>query len=451
MRIVAALLIFLVPALNYAQQQQPAPNQFFEVGEDRLVSTGGPDMPLVEPYLAINPKDPNNMLAAAMVITKPDMSGLDCAAFTSFDGGRTWIRHDFGLRNAGDPWVAYLPDGTAVLSILEITERDESPLLVYRSTDGGRTWPNKPISLGNNHDHSTLLVDRFSKQFAGSLYAVSARPWKNAAGKSRNAIYVARSTDGGLTFPDPVHVIASNLSYEAHNPAIMFDGTLLVPFADHRRPGDRRRLERARDWLLTSSDGGKTFSEPLLISESCSGAGGWSSVATGHPDARLRDRIYHLCAANQFAGIHVRYSDTRGERWSDAMRIDRPGNYESYTRTPAMAVNKDGLVGVAWYDGRNDPSTIKSAFRCQDIYFTASLDGGETFLSDIKISSKRTCPASPQHLPTALRFPGGGEYMGLVATPDGAFQILWADNRTGTYQLRIATVKVKEAPGKNAL
>lgn len=448
MRIAAVALLLLLVSASHAQQQ-PAPNQPFEAGEDRLVSVGGPDLPLVEPYLAVNPKDPNNMLAAAMVITKPDMSGLDCAAFTTFDGGRTWTRHDFGLRNAGDPWVVFLPDGTAVLSILEITERDETPLLVFRSTDGGRTWPNKPVSLGNAHDHPTLLVDRFSKQFTGILYAVSARPTKNAAGKSRNAIYVARSIDGGLTFPDPVHVIASNLSYEANNPAILPDGTLLVPFADHRRPGDRRRLERQRDWMITSTDGGKTFSEPMLISEACHGAGGWSSIVAGNPDSRLRDRIYHLCAASQFNGIQLRYSDNRGERWSDAIRLDRTGNYEPYTRTPAMAVNKDGVVGAVWYDGRNDPSTIKGTFRCQDIYFTASLDGGETFLPDAKISSKRTCAASPEHIPTALRFPAGGEYIGMVATPDGAFQILWSDNRTGTYQLRIATVKVKGSAVKS--
>src|SRR5262249_9495311 len=124
------------------------------------------------------------------------------------------------------------------------------------------------------------------------------------------------------------------------------------------------------------------------------------------------------------------------------IRADRPGRIEPYTRTPAIAVNKDGVVGVAWYDGRNDPSTIKSIFRCQDIYFTASLDGGETFLPEVKVSTKRSCPGSPQDLQTSLRYPAGGEYMGMITTPDGAFHLLWADNRTGIYQLRMSTVKV---------
>ena len=343
---IATILLFLVASLSpLSSQQQVTPNQHFEVGEDRLISSG-PDFPLVEPYLAVNPKDPNNMLAAAMAITKPDMSRADCAAFTTFDGGRTWTRHDFGLRSVADVWVAFLPDGTAVLSTLEVTERDEVPLLIYRSTDGGRTWPNKPISLGDYHDHPTLLVDRFSKQFAGSLYAISGRGWKNAAGKVRSSIYVGRSSDGGLTFPDPAHVIVSNLDYEAHNPAILPDGTLLVPFADHRRPGDRRRLERSRTWMITSIDGGKNFSEPMLISESCTGAAGWNSLAVGAGEGRLRDRIYHVCGGNQFGGILVRYSDTRGEKWSDEVRVNRLGNYEPLVRTPAMAVNKDGVLGV---------------------------------------------------------------------------------------------------------
>lgn len=449
MKIISALLLS-VGSLIFPIQQ-PAPNQPFEIGEDRLVSTGASQFPLVEPYLAINPKDANNMLAAAMVVTKPDMSAVDCAAFTTFDGGRTWTRHDFGLSGAGDVWVAYLPDGTAVLSTLSATERDEVLLLIYRSPDGGRNWSNKPISLGNGHDHPTLVVDRLSKQFTGSLYAISGRGWKNSAGKSRESIFIARSVDGGLTFLDPVHVIASNLSYEAHNPAILYDGTLLVPFADHHRPGDRRQLERQRDWLITSTDGGKSFSEPLFISESCSGRGGWSSIAAGNSDNandQFRNRIYHVCAAAQFNGIQVRYSDNRGDKWSDAIRVDRPGNFEPYTRTPAIAVNRDGVTGVAWYDGRNDPSPIKSAFRCQDIYFAASVDGGQTFLPEVKVSSTRSCPANTQNMATSLRFPAGGEYIGMLAAPDGAFQILWSDNRTGTYQLRMVTVKVTAKAGK---
>lgn len=416
-----------------------------EVGEDRLVSVGTSALPLVEPHLAVNPKDPQNLLAAAMVITKPDMSRRDCATFSSLDGGHTWKRHDLGLRNSADVWLAFLPDGTAVLGTLG-EANGEDQLLVYRSSDGGQTWSSQPALLGGGHDHPTLVVDSLSKQLAGSLYAISGRGWKNKEGKGRDAVFVSRSSDGGLSFPTPTHIIASNLSYEPHNPAILSDGTLLVPFADHRRSGDRRRLERQRDWLLTSTDGGKTFSEPLFISESCSAGGGWSSLAVNPVGGAWRNRIYHLCACSQFAGIQMRFSDNRGEQWSDPIRVDRPGKVEPYTRTPAIAVNKDGIVGIAWYDGRNDPSVGKGIFRCQEIYFTASLNGGEPFLPEVKISTQRSCPAGSQDVQTVLRFPAGGEYMGMTTTHDGAFHLLWADNRTGIYQLRIATMKINAKP-----
>jgi hypothetical protein len=50
---------------------------------------------------------------------------------------------------------------------------------------------------------------------------------------------------------------------------------------------------------------------------------------------------------------------------------------------------------------------------------------------------------------TALRFPAGGEYMGLDAAPDGSFQLLWSDARSGVYQLRTATVRVKRKLSTN--
>ena len=439
-RLLIAISLFLsvagTAAVSPPRSQQPAPS-VFDIGEDRLVYSAGPDFALVEPALAVNPKDPNNLIAGAMLARADGTFG--CIALASFDGGRTWQKHDFGVNNGGDVWIAFLPSGTANFSLVA---GDRSELQIFRSTDGGRSWTAKPKSLGGGHDHPTLLVDSTGTQFTGNLYAVSSSSRRGATGKARSAVYVARSTDGGVNFLEPSYVVTSNLAYEAHNPAMLSDGTLLVPFAEHHRPGDRRRLERQRDWLLSSADGGKTFSEPLLISESCNGAGGWSSLAVGPVATPFRDRIYHLCSTDQFAGLELRYSDDRGETWSPKLTLGQPKNLSPYARTPAITVNKLGTVGVTWYDARNDRGTIKGSLRCQEIYFTASFDGATTFLPEVKVSSEKSCPGTPQNIQTALRFPAGGEYMGLASTADGTFHILWADNRAGIYQLRLVTVKV---------
>ena len=43
------------------------------------------------------------------------------------------------------------------------------------------------------------------------------------------------------------------------------------------------------------------------------------------------------------------------------------------------------------------------------------------------------------------RWRSGGDYLGLVALPGGGFQALWADSRTGVFQLWTAPIEVKQA------
>ncbi|PYU36865.1 MAG: hypothetical protein DMG54_35535 [Acidobacteria bacterium] len=398
------------------------------VGQERVVTIPGVDAPVVEPHLSINPRNPNNLIAGAMV-AQSDYN-YSVIGLSSLDGGLTWYKHEFSAKGAGDVWTAFVADGTAVLSFLA---QPDSALQVFRSGDGGRTWSERPATTARGQDHPTLLFGP-----DGSLYTVSAGYARTKSERARDAIIVTRSADGGASFAGPVSVIASNLLYEAGNPAIAPDGMLLIPFADHHRPGSRRRLQGPRDWMVVSSDGGKTFSEPLLISESCDGRGGWSSLAV------FRDRTYHVCPAAELNGIQFRHSENRGETWSEPIRIDHPGDTTPQTRTPAIAVNGEGHIAIAWYDARNDRSTIKGNFRCQEIVVAVSVDGGLTFLPEVQVSSKPSCAATPRNVETALRFPAGGEYMGLAAAPDGSFQLLWSDSRSEMYRLYTAKVAVNE-------
>ena len=101
-------------------------------------------------------------------------------------------------------------------------------------------------------------------------------------------------------------------------------------------------------------------------------------------------------------------------------------------------MNREGVIGVSWYEIHDKT--------CFDLYFTASLDSGETFLPEVRVSSATSCPDTPQDkgvFDGGTTFGAGGDYSGLTATSDGRFHVVWSDARSGIYQLRTATVSVK--------
>jgi len=176
-------------------------DSLIRVGKDRSLSIDLGTFPTVEPYLAADPSNAAHLVAGVAVITKPDVSERSCAALTSFDGGRTWTRHDFPAKECLDPWVVIRPDGSAVLALISRSE-----LLVFRSSDGGTTWSDRPISFGEHHDHGTLAIDTTRGSFGGSVYVVSQQIVRDTGDLERFAAFVARSTDAGATFGEPTRV-----------------------------------------------------------------------------------------------------------------------------------------------------------------------------------------------------------------------------------------------------
>ncbi len=409
------------------------------VGENVLVSAAGLEWPLVEPQLVANPKNPKHLLATAMVVDPSTADDSDCAAFVSFDGGRTWAQRNFGVPGCCDPWVALREDGTALFAGLEVPRRNEMRLA--RSADGGRTWTPVPIELGRLHDHETMIVDTTTGPHAGSIYLVSNGSWRDKSGRSFGSIFVTRSADGGETFSPPVHVVPSNLNFNVLAPGVLSDGTLVVPYKDFQsnisdfrsRAGE---LDRKRTWVVTSADGGRTFSPPLFVSEAC--GLGFGSLAVDVSSRPTRDRLYFICNNRELNGVLVHYSENRGEKWSQPVRADAAAGEVVFRRPPAVAVNGDGVVGVTWHERRSDADR-----QCQHVYFTASLDGGKTFLPAVRVSSAPSSPDTARNGRVATRWPEGGDYSGLAAAADGTFHALWADSRDGIYRLWTAPVTVK--------
>ncbi len=193
---------------------------------------------------------------------------------------------------------------------------------------------------------------------------------------------------------------------------------------------------------VRSTDLGKSFTDPIIVSDRCGECPtfpGYPFLASGQINRPFSDNLYHVCIGKDFSGIWFSGSKNRGKSWEKAIRIDSPpNNGNAHVRTAMLAVNNQGVVGVAWYDRRNDPQK-----NCQDIYFTASTDGGQSFVEPVRISTEISCPSTEGNGRTSNSWPGGGDYSSMTTDADGVFHIVWSDSRSGTAQIRHAAIEVK--------
>ena len=439
---IVAMFAFGAPsAAGYAQSLRVQP--------PTVVAVATPQHPFDEPHLAIDPHDDNHWVAVAIVRgsarTFPDvLKDQTCASFLSVDGGKTWNRHDFPVTACADPWVVLTDDGQAIASMVAassaLSSQGRSGLVIFHSTDGGRTWDDAPVGLGPSHDHPVMAIDLHASTRHGWIYVSSHRGTRADDGIRRYGPWIARSRDGGKSFDDPVTVIPNNIHNFAEMPVVLPDGTLIVSFVDGFYPTDGvdrdGAFERRRAWIVRSTDGGHTFSVPLFVNDACGPPPGFrlSALAADTSTGAFRDRLYFACREKGGGPTVVNHSADRGERWSTPIALHSPaGDPVVEERIPGLAVNRDGLVAVTWIDGRSVPG-----HRCeQNVFVTASIDGGQSFLPAARVSSTPACDDQ-----TRAESSTGGDYFGLAATADGAFRLLWAEVRDGVKQLVTTTVRV---------
>lgn len=115
----------------------------------------------IEPWIDANPTDPRNLVAGWQQDRWSNGGARGDAVGVSKDGGATWriltlpkasvCTGGVYLRNS-DPWVSFSPNGTAYYMVLAFDPDPPSgqfgpnAMLVHRSTDGGLTWSD-PVTL----------------------------------------------------------------------------------------------------------------------------------------------------------------------------------------------------------------------------------------------------------------------------------------------------------------
>src|ERR1044071_1040239 len=178
-----------------------------------------------EVTIAINPKNPDNMIAASFQTGNPPKPRAGSYHYVTFDGGKTWKTVSTpNPKNLvqGDDVLAFSNDGVAYHAHLSFDGirlarpvRAENGMIVNVSKDGGNTWSNGTGAVNHVNtvipfeDKPGLIVDnapgsRFKSQ--GYLAWTRFDVYGSADPEHHSQIYFSRSTDQGQTFTMPIRI-----------------------------------------------------------------------------------------------------------------------------------------------------------------------------------------------------------------------------------------------------
>lgn len=264
----------------------------------------------------------------------------------------------------------------------------------YYSKDGGKTWHDSGFLPGLQ---AFSLVSDVSIAFApdGTAY-VCVLAWD---GGNTSGIYVLRSSNGGKTFSDPVPVYVDTT------------GTY---FND-------------KPWITV--DNSKTATRGIIyVAWNLDGA----SAASQDPDGGVAAHLSRASAGADFGngGIAVAHSVDGGSTFS-APTIVAPFDQQHFYIGAVPAVAPRGTLYVPFlaYDGSG---------QVDGMAMVRSTDGGTTF-SDVRIVQNDVV-GLPDHLPHST-FRNTSMPSFAISPKDGALVLVWGDYRNNDADVMASTSK----------
>lgn len=318
-----------------------------------------------EPHLAVNPNDPDHLLVGVIDYGSPSIG-----TYVSFDGGQTWagphqvpyLRDDVAA--AGDPVVGFDQNGNAYAIYISVGVEDFavgpfvfetqiSSIGLGSSQDGGVTWKN-PVSTAKASVSTKLSLDQFGRSRGSVEVSFLDKPWlaigPHPEEPSKDVIY--------LTYTDFTSVV--DILYIGDVPTFGLTEVLTTIK------------------LVTSTDGGKTWTEPINVSP---------TVRRSSSDV-----------------------PTAGEAMAEGLKRIVQGSYP--------IVSSDGTLYVTWMDSTDDDSQKGDG----EIYIARSTNAGATFTTPIRASAFREPGFRPK---TAFFRYWGGAFPRAAVGPQDEVYIVY--------------------------
>ena len=440
-----------------------------------------------EVTISVNPNDPNNVVGGAKDYTQPGAG--QCVwdgIYTTLDGGATWRNQQVPGSNwarlerpqepvtplskhwcATDPVLGFGPAGEVYYSVMgyQCDPVSASPtgagtlpdgglndwafncvqMYVLKSTDGGLTWPQitaiQPAGAypASFNDRQWLHVDpRTGDVYVGwiVIHGVDAENW------------FYWSSDGGVTFNGPQIVSKTEGPGGVDVPAGGAQGTMITSGPDH---------DVYMTWgcgattsLAVSRDGGRTFAAPVGAPTKCDDKVLYPSDENPRGLPRVPDapapavdyasdspysgRLYVVSRTDAFGHADIGFlrSLDGGSTWDTLRKLNDDAGNDSAQFFAAISVNPHGVIDVVWYDQRNDPEHHRF-----DLYYTYSLDGGDTWAPNARVTEVSSAPEPSKHQNGMVFI---GDYLDIDSSKDYAHPI-WVDTRNGISDVYTAWIE----------
>jgi len=431
-----------------------------------------------EPVIAINPKDPNNIIVGAMAnlnyvegeplgvgqqrvsvearVKYRNTPGASISTYAiSYDRGRTWTFFDdpfrdyFKMNGTADAFVGAGKDGTLFIGAMNFFPQNASPLqlelekepnpgLLYgaidiaSSSDAGKTWsvPShvmgqatpleeygpgvKPHLLGKTPYDRPFLI---TDQSTGTLYI----PGNGSGGDPvHRETFFRASNDNGKTWGFVYSYDSSEYPQggSASKPAAA-NGVLGLAYVASSVPASAGTGKCPCLIFETSRDEGKTFDRHIVqynlpVARGPGGMGGSALAA----DASHPGRFALMTMTEGNAEMQVNVTDDYGKTWKGPVKAGSvPGATIS---KPDIGYSPKGDLAVMWLSVNPDGTYTA--------WSNASRDGGMTFGKQVQVSK------GPSPVRGSIKNRGNnwdGDDLSTIAVDNDFVHIVWADGRAG--------------------
>jgi hypothetical protein len=390
-----------------------------------------------EPYLAINPTNNQNLIAAWIGVKL--LNGAFSYVIktkSSFNGGTIWsggnnLPHFSPTYGSADPSIAFSTNGIAYICYIDHQESpDSGGVYVARSSNGGLNWdtPTLAIDMYDSPsqkpiDRPWMVIDKSTTSSNGTLYITSMPP--SFIAPPNRPVYKV-STDGGFIWSTLANLDGSGyltggaIQQAMATPATTQDGKFVAIYPSY----ETSQNVYPAYYLAKSNDQGQTFTYTTAFS----GIPGSSNTnfKKGHvlkTDPSNSNKMV-LLLPNAISGdsdIDAIHSNDGGQTWSGRIRVndDVIGNGKAQDMVWGD-YNENGHLVVTWRDRRN--ANVNDFWGAgYDFYYATSPDNGQTFGQNQKLTSQFVAFDS-------IISQSGNDFMSCTYNGDTLYSV-WGDTR----------------------